>query len=204
MKSINEYKRRFNMLLESKMGDVKPLISEAPQFEEFVVPTLDMLKEVFAFATTMDGSSNNEKLNVKTSLDGNEYKITLPEGVYNPSELVDVTFVIDKTLMILPPNESNEHSRDNVAQIGQENKGDVYGIYFTFILPRTQEQFSEKPSYYGYVDVKCKNVRGGKLRFSVEVASGSEIYEPVSTPTPTPNENYKPVPTPTYNPDYKG
>ena len=43
MKSINEYKRRFNMLLESKMGDVKPLISEAPQFEEFVVPTMDMV-----------------------------------------------------------------------------------------------------------------------------------------------------------------
>jgi hypothetical protein len=55
------------------------------------------------------------------------------------------------------------------------------------------------------VDFPCKNVRGGKLRFSVEVPSGSEIFEiekPV--PTPTPNENYKPVPTPTYNPDYKG
>jgi len=29
MKNINEYKRRFNILMESEMGNVKPLISEA-------------------------------------------------------------------------------------------------------------------------------------------------------------------------------
>lgn len=29
MKNLNEYKRRFNILMESEMGDVRPLISEA-------------------------------------------------------------------------------------------------------------------------------------------------------------------------------
>ena len=31
MKNINEYKRRFNTLMESEMGDVKPLINEQEQ-----------------------------------------------------------------------------------------------------------------------------------------------------------------------------
>ena len=47
MGNINVHKRRFDELLESTMGNVKPLISEAPEFEEFVVPTMDMVKLTF-------------------------------------------------------------------------------------------------------------------------------------------------------------
>lgn len=181
MKNIEQYRKRFNSLLESTMGDVRPLISEAPQFEEFVVPTMDMLKKSFAFATTKDLSSYFKKLNVKTSLNGNEYKMTLPEGVYSPDEMINVEFNIDKTLMIYPPNENNELSLDKIDKVLQRNLGDVYGIYFNFYLPETQEKFLEEQPYYGYLDVQCKNVKGGKIRFSVEVPSGSEIYEGFET-----------------------
>ena len=54
MININEYKRRFDKLLESTMGNVKPLISESTEFEEFVVPTLDMLKDAIV-RTVKDG-----------------------------------------------------------------------------------------------------------------------------------------------------
>lgn len=198
MKNIEQYRKRFNSLLESTMGDVRPLISEAQQFEEFVVPTMDMLKEVLAvtmkqvdtssrFASSLSGV-DDKKINVRTSLNGNEYKITLPEGVYDPNETIRVEFYIDKTLMIFPPNGNNEHSRDNVSNIHDTEKADGLIVNFKFHLPETQEEFSKKQPYNGYVDVRCKNVRGGKIRFSVEVPSGSEIYDGldfVSGSTPT-------------------
>lgn len=212
MKSINEYKRRFNMLLESKMGDVKPLISEAPQFEEFVVPTLDMLKDAIV-RTVKDGKITGDLIsyddNFKKTFTGNEYKITLPEGMYEAGEEISVDFYMDPIFIIqnvISYKSANVVTdyQNNTAYVAKAWNLDNF-ISFQFKIPNTQKELEENSPFITYVDFRCKNVRGGKLRFSVEVPSGSEIYEtekPVPTPTPTPNENYKPVPTPTYNPNY--
>lgn len=205
MRSINEYKRRFNTLLESKMGDVKPLISEAPQFEEFVVPTMDMLLDTDVISKP--NSSNSKELNVKTSVSGDEFKITLPEGMYDSREMIKISLDIDPALMLKkgPNRLSNPLAVSNKGIIEMElNYGsDSTEVLIYFLMPETQTELEEMLPVNSSLDVQCKNVRGGKIKFTVEVPSGSEIYEgsrPV--PTPTPNENYKPVPTPTYNPNY--
>ena len=209
MKSINEYKRRFNMLLESKMGDVKPLISEAPQFEEFVVPTMDMVLnyEVLSY----NSQKMEDELPSELSLDGNEYKLTLPEGMYDPSEKIIVKFDIDPKIILktVLGNDSRVTRSSNIREfsveknIENESSNKFKTVILVFNMPETQKELEEKSPYIAYIETPCKNVRGGKIKFSAEVPSGSEIYEgsrPV--PTPTPNENYKPVPTPTYNPNY--
>lgn len=204
MKSINEYKRRFNMLIESKMGDVKPLISEAPQFEEFVVPTMDMLLDTDVISKP--NSSNSKELNVKTSVSGDEFKITLPEGMYDSREMIKISLDIDPALMLKkgPNRLSNPLAVSNKGIIEMElNYGsDSTEVLIYFLMPETQTELEEMLPVNSSLDVQCKNVRGGKIKFSVEVPSGSEIYEIKPVPTPTPNENYKPVPTPTYNPNY--
>jgi hypothetical protein len=206
MRSINEYKRRFNTLLESKMGDVKPLISEAPQFEEFVVPTMDMLLDTDVISKP--NSSNSKELNVKTSVSGNEFKITLPEGMYDSREMIKISLDIDKALMLVkgPNRLSNPLAVSNkgIIEMGLNYGSDSTEVLIYFLMPETQTELEEMLPFNSSLDVQCKNVKGGKIKFTVEVPSGSEIYEIKPVPTPTPNENYKPVPTPTYNPNYKG
>ena len=208
MRNINEYKRRFNTLLESKMGNVKPLISEAPQFEEFIVPTMDMLLDTDVISKP--NSSNSKDLNVKTSVSGNEFKITLPEGMYDSREMIKISLDIDKALMLIkkePNQQSNplEISDRGIIRMGLYYGNDSTEVLIYFSMPETQTELEEMSPFNSSLDVKCKNVKGGKIKFTVEVPSGSEIYEKEKpVPTPTYNKNYKPVPTPTYNPDYRG
>jgi len=50
MKNLNEYKRRFNILMESEMGNVKPLIMEQPE-EEMIDEPVKEDPEVYDFDT---------------------------------------------------------------------------------------------------------------------------------------------------------
>ena len=179
MRNINEYKRRFNTLLESTMGNVKPLISEAPEFEEFVVPTLDMVKRFDAWSEPIptDGSfrsPNAVELKHELSLSGNEYKITLPEGMYDAGEEIKVYFS-----NIYPLKLTNEGVNKNIDNVNLRHPDDPEGptVTLRFKIPNTQKELEENSPFIKYVEFRCKNVKGGKIRFSVEVPSGSEIFE---------------------------
>ena len=174
MRNINEYKRRFDTLLESTMGNVKPLISEAPEFEEFVVPTLDMVKatNAYHFVEREDGSSVGEKITHKKSLSGQEYKITLSEGMYEPGEEISVSFKLDEMNPILKLDDVKSRPKGGYASIPEQNE-----VYLEFEMPMTQKELQNNSPFIRYADIFCKNVKGGILRFSVEVPSGSEIYE---------------------------
>ena len=174
MRNINEYKRRFNTLLESTMGNVKPLISEAPEFEEFVVPTLDMVKatDAYHFVKREDGSSVGKEMTHKLSLSGNEYKITLSEGMYEPGENISVRLKLDKMNPILKLDDVKSPPKGGYASIPGQKE-----VYLEFYMPMTQKELQNNSPFIRYADIFCKNVKGGILRFSVEVPSGSEIYE---------------------------
>jgi hypothetical protein len=179
MRNINEYKRRFDVLLESTMGDVKPLINEAPQFEEFVVPTLDMVKSVNAYSEPIPTggsfrSPNAVELKHKLSLSGNEYKITLPKGMYDAGEEIKVYF-----RNIYPLKLTNEGVNKNIENVNLIKTDNPAGpdVNLRFKIPNTQKELEENSPFIKYGEFRCKNVKGGKIRFSVEVPSGSEIYE---------------------------
>jgi hypothetical protein len=174
MKNIENYKTRFYALMESTMGDVKPLISEAPQYEEFVTPTIDMVIDTKS-SSLIDGNYNPIKNTL--SLNGNEYKMTLNEGMYNPNETIAVLFNMNNKL-----NFVGFHNKDEGIRVvnynGHGDKNDDYSSISWYInMPMTQEEFETNSPYIKYLDVSCKNVRGGKIRFSVEVPSGSEIFK---------------------------
>lgn len=176
MRNINEYKRRFNTLLESTMGNVKPLISEAPEFEEFVVPTLDMFKKIYVESYETEDMNQSKELNVKTSLNGNEFKITLPEGVYFNGEYIGIEVSVDRILKMVwdvssPIEGPNIEHTEPCCETTTET-----GFRIWFRLPETQEEFLKNQPYNLYVDVRFVNVRGGKLRFSIEIPSGSELF----------------------------
>jgi hypothetical protein len=168
MENIENYKTRFYTLMESTMGDVKPLISEAPQYEEFITPTREMLLDCF-----VDSKKTGALNKITISMSGNEYKMTLPEGMYEANELIIVMFSIDKSLLL-----------ESFGDINSDKGGCFYSTYYNSNLvgwirnmPSTQKEFDENSPYIQYLDVPCKNVRGGKIRFSIEVPSGSEIFE---------------------------
>ena len=171
MRNINEYKRRFNTLLESTMGNVKPLISEAPEFEEFVVPTLDMVESTNAYYF-VEREYVGKEITHKLSLSGNEYKITLSEGMYEPEEGIMVFFYLNWKDPILKLD--NVKSSPNVDTFITNGKSKVQ---LNFNMPMTQKELQNNSPFIRYADIFCKNVKGGILRFSVEVPSGSEIYE---------------------------
>ena len=183
MRNINEYKRRFNTLLESTMGNVKPLISEAPQFEEFVVPTLDMVKDTDVLSLENYKGDIKKLLGHEKTFNGNEYKITLPEGMYDAGEDIQVIFYMDPILMFLDEfgNKVGISSKsDNVILVGVDKwsvPSENIRITFQFKMPNTQKELKENSPFITYVDFRCKNVKGGKIKFTVEVPSGSEIYE---------------------------
>ena len=179
MRNINEYKRRFNTLLESTIGDVKPLIFEAPQFEEFVVPTLEMVKSTSAYSEPIPTggifrSSNAVELKHKLSLSGNEYKITLPKGMYDAGEEIKVYF-----RNIYPLKLTNEGVNKNIENVNLIKTDNPAGpdVNLRFKIPNTQKELEENSPFIKYGEFRCKNVKGGKIRFSVEVPSGSEIFE---------------------------
>jgi len=176
MRNINEYKKRFYNLMESTLGDVKPLISEATQYEEFVTPTMDMSSNGTAY-TSIGNVGGGETINSKTSLSGNEYKFTLAEGMYKSLESISIDFTIDGKLKLKDSEyitKSDNVTYANVWEISDEGERD---LIFKFNMPKTQKEFKEKSPFIAYIDIPCENVRGGKLRISAEVPSGSEIFE---------------------------
>lgn len=190
--------------MESTLGDVKPLISEAPQHEEFVTPTMDMLSNGDAYSSS-DGTRSWKTINSKTSLSGNEYKFTLAEGMYKSLEIISIGFWLDVKLKLQEKVLSTDITKsDNVthADVLAQSEGDRY-IKFRFNMPKTQNEFKEKSPYIAYIDVPCENVRGGKLRFSAEVPSSSEIFEK-SLPTPDEPVEIPVKPTINITPDYTG
>ena len=181
MRNINEYKKRFYNLMESTLGDVKPLISEDTQYEEFVKPTIEMLS--YGVAYTLIGNGGYGKtINSKTSLSGNEYKFTLSDGMYRSLERINIDFTIDGKFKLQEKVLSTDITKsDNVTYTkvwGNSERGEnLRDITFIFNMPKTQKEFKEKSPFIAYIDIPCENVRGGKLRISAEVPSGSEIFE---------------------------
>ena len=181
MNNLNEYKRRFYNLMESTLGNVKPLIYEATQYEEFVTPTMDMLS--YGVVYTLIGNGGYGKaINSKKSLSGNEYKFTLAEGMYKSLERINIDFTIVGKFKLQEKVLSTDITKsDNVTYTkvwGNSERGEnLRDITFIFNMPKTQKEFKENSPYIAYIDIPCENVRGGKLRFSVEVPSGSEIFE---------------------------
>lgn len=169
MRNIQNYKTRFYTLMESTMGDVKPFIFESSEYEKFITPTKDMVKDFDVF-------SNGVDIRARLSLNGNEYKLTLPGDVYDKSERIEAYFFIDKQLMIL--DDKNIKSNDLVFDFDDViEKRNNYVINLSIILPSTQEEFDENSPYVAYIDVPCENVKDKKIKFSVEVPSGSKIFE---------------------------
>ena len=180
MRNINKYRKRFYNLMESTLGNVKPLISEAPQHEEFVTPTMDMLSYGEAHSSSDGTGGYGKTINSKTSLSGNEYKFTLAEGMYESLESISIGFWIDGKLKLQEKVLSTDITKSDNVTYTNVLKISAYGkryINFKFNMPKTQNEFKEKSPFIAYIDVPCKNVRGGKLRFSAEVPSSSEIFE---------------------------
>jgi hypothetical protein len=192
MRNINEYKKRFYNLMESTMGDVKPLISEDTQHEEFVTPTIKMLSYGHVESLDTPGvekgwnksiKSWNKSIKSKTSLSGNEYKSTLSDGMYKSLERIKVYFGIVGKLKLIEKVLTKSDNVIDTKGLGNStleiinDEGLETELAFVFNMPKTQKEFKEKSPYIAYIDVPCENVRGGKLRFSAEVPSDSEIFE---------------------------
>jgi hypothetical protein len=167
--------KRIIKLTESDLTRiVRRVINETTQYEEFVTPTLSMSDTGSGANTYSDDDFYS--LTTKLTLNGNEYKLTLPKGMYESSEELSYYFIIDSILKIVP-GDTGVVKSNNVFKVSVREEGENNSIFVRLVLPKTQKEFKEKSSYLTYVDVPCKNVRGGKLRFSLEVPSGSEIFE---------------------------
>ena len=91
MKNIENYKTRFYTLMESTMGDVKPLISEAPQYEEYVEPEKE---DFYIFLESLDEGYGKIEITEK-SYSNYEYKITVKPGSYEPNEELTLTIRVN-------------------------------------------------------------------------------------------------------------
>jgi hypothetical protein len=157
--------------MESTLGDAKPLINEDKQHEEFVTPTKEMMKSRLCLELkTID------RVNTSLTLNGNEYRLTFPEGMYTSSEKFSYNIRIDKILNLVIRKATVVKS-DNVVYFETDDEGTENQFIVQFVVPKTQKELKQKSPYIAYIDVPCKNVRGGKLRFSAEVPSSSEIFE---------------------------
>jgi len=68
MKNINEYKRRFNTLMESTMGDVKPLIMEQKPGDDAPLEQLPKEIQDFVKRYNLSGSFNYSSVNGKIGI----------------------------------------------------------------------------------------------------------------------------------------
>lgn len=176
MKNINEYKKIFYNLMESTMGDVRPLINEDKQHEEFVTPTKEMMKDRVCHEL-----KTYDRVDTSLTLNGNEYRLTFPEGMYTSSEKFSYRIHINKILNLVVRKPGVVKS-NNVVYFETDDKGWEYEFIVQFVVPKTQKELKQKSPYIAYIDVPCKNVRGGKIRFSAEIPSGAEIFELPKSP----------------------
>jgi hypothetical protein len=172
MKNIENYKRRFYTLMESTMGDVKPLISEAPQYEEYVEPKEEdfmvrLLDKDGDFIPYSDRGYSNY-----------EYKITAKPGSYEPNEIVTLAVSInvdDETnqfsyLKVSDPLKySGNAVRGKLKQMRLKPglSGLVDDINLQFEMPSTQKEYDRNQPFEKYAEVKFDNVRGGKIKFTI-------------------------------------
>ena len=201
MRNINEYKRRFNTLLESTMGDVKPLIFEALEFDTFVTPEKKML--LFG-----GKDEDNNDFEPRVGVIDNEFIITLPEASYKASGYIELMLVYPLSTSPNWDPKSNLKIPENVAIKGTSSEvsrklqisnhpADHYAgsdesdmIIFYFKVPPTQKEFDNNQPYMDSFEIPCSNVRGGKIKITVEIPKNSTIFEyenPLSVPPPPPS-----------------
>ena len=161
MRNLNEYKNRFNQLLESTIGDVKPLISEDADFEKYVTPTIDMIEHVSVGPTT------GKVFNTEIKLEGNNYIIKMvDEGAFKPNEEVEVFL------------EFTSGSDGNKESLKFESNGEIVKYPSTerkFNMPKTQEEFDSLKPFSKSWEVPCLNVRGGKIKITLTIPDGTTI-----------------------------
>ena len=92
MKNIEQYRKRFNSLLESTMGDVRPLISEVYSDNEV---RLNIGTDIIGNSKSGEYQKNQRTFTIKT--DNNEYTFTYED------------FPGDKELFRLIPNTDQNH-----------------------------------------------------------------------------------------------
>jgi hypothetical protein len=186
MKNIENYKTRFYTLMESTMGDVKPLISEAPQYEEYVEPEKEDFK-VWLEAKN-EGIVTNEK-----SYSNYEYKITARPGSYEPNEVVTLHVLINFNTKpgyyYLKVSDPIKYSGDAIrGKLDRFTNGEYtftrlgsnlkkltsteepvveYDIMLKFKMPSTQKEYDSIKPFSKYAEVKFDNVRGGKIKFTI-------------------------------------
>lgn len=197
MRNINVYKRRFDELLESTMGNVKPLISEAPEFDQFVTPEKNML--VFG-----GKDEDNNDFELRVGVIGNEFIITLPEASYKAGGFIELMLVYPLTSS---PNWNPKYnlkipenvvisSGDDTPPLLTPNRARAYEgddksnrIIFFFVVPKTQKEFDDNQPYMDSFEIPCSNVRGGKIKITVEIPRNSTIFnyeDPLSVSPPPP------------------
>lgn len=200
MENINEYKKRFYNLMESTLGDVKPLISEDAQFNEYV----DLNLESF-FLWVFDDNNNKLKVSSKPIADTftppNEYSVTIKEGSFRGGEEITITIGRYRVQFDITKDGEEIQNKQFVKFLEpMKYRGDVKlksdadfpvdrdTASFSFNMPKTQEEFDKEQPFKRYVDITALNVKGGKVRFSVIVPSTSTIVDtsnPISTLPPT-------------------
>ena len=164
MKNIENYKTRFYTLMESTMGDVKPLISEAPQYEEYVEP------EEEDFSIFANDKNNNNIVMFQRDNFNNlgysnyEYRLKAKPGSYEAGEII--------TLEVRVKNDHLKVS-DPLKYSGDAIRGKIIKyqspctIILKFKMPSTQKEYDSIKPFSKYAEVKFDNVRGGKIKFTI-------------------------------------
>jgi hypothetical protein len=197
MENIENYKTRFYALMESTMGDVKPLISEAPQYEEYVEPEKG---DFHIFLESLDEGYGKIEITEK-SYSNYEYKITVKPGSYEPNEELTLTIrvnvnsrksyknnagLFDDYLKVSSPLKysgdairgklkttflTSQDARtiigDKLNAFWNSNPKADYTIMLKFKMPSTQKEYDRNQPFEKYAEVKFDNVRGGKIKFTV-------------------------------------
>jgi len=192
MKNIENYKTRFYALMESTMGDVKPLISEAPQYEEYVEPEK---KDFYIFLESLDAKYAKIDI-IENNYSNYEYKITTKPGSYEPNEELTLTIRVnvnskksyknnDYLIVSSPLKYSGDAIRgklkttfltstdartiigDKLNNFLNNNPKADYTIMLKFKMPSTQKEYDRNQPFSKYAEVKFDNVRGGKIKFTI-------------------------------------
>ena len=197
MKNIENYKTRFYTLMESTIGDVKPLISEAPQYEEYVEPEKE---DFYIFLESLDEGYGKIEITEK-SYSNYEYKITVKPGSYEPNEELTLTIrvnvnsrksykndvgLFDDYLKVSSPLKysgdairgklkttflTSQDARtiigDKLKAFWNSNPKADYTIMLKFKMPSTQKEYDRNQPFEKYAEVKFDNVRGGKIKFTI-------------------------------------
>ena len=146
MKNINEYKTRFNILMESEMGDVKPLIMEANPGD--AAPLEQLPKEIQDFVKRYNLSGNFNYASVSG-------KIGVEFG-YNKGNRHSSIGVSDI--------QTYEANKEKLSQCQERSKfySDTYNNLMTGTNtqqdPRMQQHCKRDPNHPA-----CRNQGGGRM-----------------------------------------